>query len=176
MCVVIDMNVIIAVFNEDDKKHEFFRPVRDWILTGKGKMVVGGSTYFKELGKLNKFRRLYLALRKAGKVVVSSDSDIDKLELELKDKLSHPNFDDPHIVALLIISGCKVICSQDARAYPFFQRKEWYPKGKSVPKIYCEKSYSKRSAILIDKNIADICLPCLKLNKTAQNSFKKVAL
>ena len=175
MCVVIDMNVVNCVFNVDNQSHESFKPVKEWILNGKGKMVVGGETYFKELGKLAKFRKFYLALRKAGKVIlVKPEKEIDDLELKLKDSLSHKNFDDPHIVALLIVSGCKVICSNDARAYPFFHKKEWYPKGRSIPKIYCDKSYSKHKEILTDNNMAEICLPCLKLKKADQQLFDKI--
>jgi len=177
MCVVIDMNVMNCVFNSNNQNHEQFKPVKDWILNGKGKMVVGGDTYFEELGKLAKFRKFYLALRKAGKVVVvKPEKDIDALETKLDASLSHKNFDDPHIVALLIVSGCKIICSNDARAFPYFQKKEWYPKGRSLPKIYCDKSYSKHKEILTDNNMADICLPCLKLKKTAQQAFDKIAV
>lgn len=172
MCVVIDMNVIKAVFNSDNQEHEYFKPVQDWILNGKGKMVVGGNTYYQELSELHKFRRFFLALRKAGKVVVGGDEDtIDTLEEQLKNKLSHRDFDDPHIVALLIVSGCKVICSNDVRAYPFFQKKDWYPKGQGIPKIYCGRSYTKSDEILCDTNIANICLPCTRLNKSTQDGL-----
>lgn len=175
MCVVIDMNVVKTVFNDGETNHQYYRPVKDWILGGKGKMVVGGSTYYKELGKMHKFRKFYLALRKAGKVVIGgSEEQIDDLEEKLKKTLSHRDFDDPHIVALLIVSGCKVICSEDVRAYPFFQKKEWYPKGKGVPKIYCERSYLKSSEILCDSNIADVCLPCSRLNRLQQHAVSSI--
>lgn len=177
MCVVIDMNVIKAVFNAEDKKHEYFKPVKDWILVGKGKMVVGGNTYYQELSELHNFRRFYLALRKAGKVVIGGDEKvIDELEEKLKGETSHRDFDDPHIVALLIVSGCKVICSNDARAYPFFQKKDWYPKNQSVPKIYCERSHAKSDEILCDTNIANVCLPCTRLNKGQQEGFSSIAV
>jgi len=140
-------------------------------------MVVGGSTYFKKLEKLNKIRKLYLALRKAGKVIiVTPENKINTLEDKLSGELQHKDFDDPHIVALLIISGCRVICSNDARAYPFFQKKEWYPKGRKTPKIYCDKSYSKYSEILCNENLADICMPCNKLNKRNIELIKDIKL
>ncbi|OOE32009.1 hypothetical protein [Salinivibrio kushneri] len=177
MCIVIDMNVVKTVFNEEEKDHQYYKPVKDWILRGKGKMVVGGKTYHEELKRMYKFRKLYLALRKAGKVVVGGcDEKIDKLEMELKETLNHRDFDDPHIVALLIVSGCKVICSEDARAYPFFQKNEWYPKGQNVPKIYCKRSYSKSKEILSDSNIAGICLPCSRLNRVQQDAFSGIVV
>lgn len=176
MCIVIDINVIKTVFNEEEKNHQYYKPVKDWILGGKGKMVVGGSTYYEELEKMYKFRKFYIALRKAGKVVVGCDEKIDNLELDLKETLNHRDFDDPHIVALLIISGCKIICSEDARAYPFFQKSEWYPKGKSVPKIYCKRAHSKSKELLSDSNIAEICLPCSRLNREQKEAFSEISV
>lgn len=177
MCLIIDMNVLPCVFNEENANHANFKPVKDWILSGKGKMVVGGSTYFSELAKLNKIRKFYIALRKAGKaVVVEPAIEIDKLEEKLKEKFEHKDFDDPHIVALLIVSGCQIICSNDARAFRFFQNKGWYPKGSSVPKIYCDKSFNKSKEILNDRNMVNICMPCEKLKKEQIELLSQVAL
>jgi hypothetical protein len=176
MCVVIDMNVLPCVFIEQNDKHNMFKPIKSWILEGKGKMVVGGKTYFDELEKMVKIRKIYVQLRKAGKVVVIEQNSIDNLENELKKKLQHQDFDDPHIVALLIISGCQVVCSNDVRAFQFFQMNKWYPKGRSIPKIYCDRSYANRGDILNDNNIADICTPCNQLNKKQAQAIAQVAV
>jgi hypothetical protein len=166
MCIVIDMNAFSCVFNETNENHENYSPVKEWILNGKGKIVVGGSSYLKELGKLGKYRKFFIELRKAVKVIVVEDEkSIDELEAELKVKFSHKDFDDPHIVALLIVSGCRVVCSDDSRAYSFIKAKKLYPKGSTIPKIYGKNSYSSKDKILSDKNIAEICKPCNRLKK-----------
>lgn len=165
MCLVIDMNTIPTVFNPDLDNHEKYKPVLDWVISGKGKMVCGGSKYWEELKQIGKYLRFFNELNKAGKVVKVDDEAVDQKMDELMEICDDSDFDDPHIVALLIVSGCKVVSSEDARSYPYIKRKEWYPKGRDVPKIYKSSSFNKASTILCDGNLADICLPCLKLRK-----------
>lgn len=173
MCVVIDMNVFGSVFNPDDDKHIFFEPVKSWVINGKAKIVMGGTKYYEELEKLAKYRKLILALKRAGKVYdVPDTNSIDKKSDELAQAINHRDFDDPHIVALLIISGCPVICSNDERAFPFFQKREWYPKGQSIPKVYCERSYACRDEILNDSNLMEKLKPLEKLNKKAIETLR----
>jgi len=50
-----------------------------------------------------------------------------------------PDFDDPHIVALLNISNCKNICTDDYRAIPFFKEKSFYSNS-VIPKIHTKQS------------------------------------
>lgn len=165
MCIVIDINTFHAVFNTESDSHKLYQPVMQWVISGKGKIVCGGSGYFRELAKLKKFTRLFNQLKTAGKVVFADDVKIDAKEAELKLLCDDNDFDDPHIVALLIVSGCRLICTEDSRSYPYLKKKEWFPKGAVLPKIYCAKSTKRAGKLLADKNIAEICLPCIKLNK-----------
>lgn len=166
MCLVIDINAIPTVFNPDLENHEKYKPVLDWVIKGNGKMVCGGTKYWEEFKLIGKYIRLFNQLNKAGKVVKVDDEAVDQKMGELVKLCNDADFDDPHIVALLIVSGCKVVSSEDARSYPYIKRKEWYPKGRGVPKIYKSSSFNYASAILCDGNLADVCLPCLKLRKS----------
>ena len=165
MCLVIDMNTIPTVFNPSLQNHDKFKPVLDWLIHGKGKMVCGGTKYWKEFKLINKYIRFFNQLNKAGKVVKIDDNAVDQKMNELVGLCNDDDFDDPHIVALLIVSGCKVISSEDVRSYPYIKRREWYPKGSSIPKIYKSSSFGQASSILSDNNIASVCLPCLRLKK-----------
>lgn len=165
MCIVIDVNTFHAVFNSESDNHETYRPVAQWIVEGKGKIVCGGESYFRELSKLSKYLRFFNQLKKAGKVVFADSERVDAKEAELKLLCQDDDFDDPHIVALLIVSGCRLICSEDARSYPYLRRRQWFPKGGVIPKIYCARSADRAGSLLVDKNIADICLPCERLRK-----------
>lgn len=166
MCLVIDMNTIPKVFNPSLDGHEKYKPILDWVINGRGKMVCGGSKYWEEFKLIGKYVRLFNQLNKAGKVVKIDDEAVDEKKDELMRLCNDPDFDDPHIVALLIVSGCKVISSEDARSYPYIKRKEWYPKGRDTPRIYKSSSFNNASSILCDGNLADVCLPCLKLRKS----------
>jgi len=167
MCIVIDINTFHAVFNPDSENHKLYQPVTEWVISGKGKIVCGGSGYLSELVKLKRFMGLFNQLKKAGKVVWADDVKVDAKEAELKLLCDDDDFDDPHIVALLIVSGCRLICTEDSRSYPYLKKKEWFPKGAALPKIYCAQSVRRAGKLLVDKNIADICLPCIRLNKVA---------
>lgn len=171
MCLVIDMNAISVVFNPNSKNHDKFKPVLEWIVSGKGKMVCGGTKYWEELSTVRKYLRLFNELNKAGKVVKVDDASVDIKMDELMGLCNDSDFDDPHIVALLIVSKCKVVTSEDSRSYPYIKRREWYSKSKDIPKIYKKSSFSVASTILSDKNIAEICLPCLKLKKKQSESL-----
>lgn len=55
-------------------------------------------------------------------------------ELEIK-----PDFDDPHIIALLNVSKCKNILTDDKRAMPFIKEKCLYDNS-NIPKIHTKQS------------------------------------
>ena len=77
-----------------------------------------------------------------GKLVKVTDSAVDKLAKELKHRVSDKDFDDEHIVALVIVTGCRVVCTDDKRAMPYLKRRDLYPKGSRPPKIYQGKEHA----------------------------------
>ena len=171
MCLVIDMNVIPSVFNPNSDEHQNYKPVLEWVVKGKGKMVCGGTTYWDEFKKIGKYLKFFNQLNKAGKVVKVDDTLVDNKMNELIKLCTDSDFGDPHIAALLIVSGCKVLCSEDERSYPYIKRKEWYASNCSVPKIYKSTSIKNAPTILSDNNMANICQPCLKLSKNISENL-----
>ena len=162
MCFVLDANVFGALFDSNNLNHSDFRPALDWVVYGKGKMVYGGSKYKTEMRAARKYIRFFAALEKAGKIVHLCDVDVDRVEKEIADAELDKNFNDPHLVAIVIVSGCKIICTNDKSAIPYLKKSEFY-KGKTrKPKIYQSK---KNIRLLTDKYISSICVPCNKLNK-----------
>lgn len=161
MCIIIDTNTWAEVFDATAEKHTEFEPVYAWIAgeNGIGKMVCGGATYRKEIPK--KYLRLLKLYNDRRKTIMVSDEDVDAKEAELKAMLEHRDFDDPHIVALVCVSGCRLVCTQDDRAIPFItgkheDAKQFYPKKFPRPKIYRS---SKNADLLIEKNIPKQYLP-----------------
>lgn len=154
MCIVIDTNTLGNVFDEENEYHNDFKPVKDWIINGKGKIVYGGTRYLEELGKYRKIFALYNAARKAHYI---NNAEVDEDENFVSEQIQHPNFDDQHLVALLRVSGCKLICSLDERAYEFFRHETFFNPARKRPKIYNQLSCQ---ALLNDRNIARICKPC----------------
>ena len=145
MCIVIDTNSLASVFDQKSEHHAEFRPVLEWIVLGNGKIVYGGTTYKRELAKATKYFRLLVELKKVSKIVEIDSVRVGEIEQRLAQTLSHSDFDDPHIVAIIIASGCRLICSADARAFRYFRK--------------------LNRGLLQDKNIADCCRPLSKLPK-----------
>lgn len=158
MCIVVDANCLTHVFKKYSDNHLDFKPVLDWIIDGKGKFVFGGTKYIEELGV--GYLRLFTDLSRVRKTVKIDTQEVDDKTEWAAEQIQHNDFDDPHIVALLLVSGCKLVCSRDARSYPYLTHKLFFSPASKRPKIY---SSSKNADLLKDKNIAERCRPSNKL-------------
>ncbi|OFX81514.1 MAG: hypothetical protein A2X12_00990 [Bacteroidetes bacterium GWE2_29_8] len=168
MCIVIDTNVLGSVFNDDPKckeKHSEYKPVFDWINDGIGKIVYGGTTYCKEIEY--KYLKLFSQYRTAQKAIYINDDEVDEKEKWVTEQITHPNFDDQHIVALLIVSKCRLICSNDKRAYPYFTHNTFF-NNQDKPKIYSGK---RNIDLLCEANIPDKYKPVKKTTKGQKKSL-----
>ena len=168
MCLVLDTNVFGAFFDPTNVKHNDFLPALTWVVKGKGKLVYGGTKYKTEMKAAKKYIRIFASLQRAGKMVLLSDADVDGHEAELIRIEPNRDFDDPHLVAIILASECRIVCTNDKRALPYLKRSEFYKGKVKKPKIY---QSIRNISLLSDKNIADICLPSSKLNKNQAASL-----
>lgn len=163
MCIIIDTNTLSKVFKNDNKEHLEFKPVLDWIINGNGKIVVGGTKFDIEIfEKVQWFIKLFNQLKSANKVVVIKNKLVDERQASVEKLKKHRKFDDTHVVALIGVSGCKLLCTHDSNSFPFVQDKTLYPKGKKPPAIY-HKSTNKN--LLCNTNISNCCTPNIRLTK-----------
>ncbi|MDM8523102.1 hypothetical protein QUF80_07000 [Desulfococcaceae bacterium HSG8] len=116
--------------------------------------MFGGSKYKKELAKAKKYHRIIGQFRRAGRVVEVDGKEVDKEQRKIQDNFSHPDFDDPHLVAIVIVSKVRLVCTNEKRACPFLKKPGLYPKGIERPKIY---SGTRNAGLLTERNIARIC-------------------
>jgi len=170
MPIIVDTNCIANVFDTGSKNHLKFKPVLDWIIKGKGKLVFGGTTYEKEMPK--KYRRTFNILKKVSKTIEGDRKAIDQKEIENKNLIPDKDFDDPHIAAIAFISKCRLICSEDKRSIKFIKNKVLYSKDFVVPKFYTK---AKNKDLLNDANIDDIYKPISKLAKKNQKNFDRLS-
>ena len=110
MCIVIDANTFHKMV---DTNNEDFTPLNNWIQNTDHKIIHGGSTYSKELLLHNDFRRYLKGLERVGKTKEIETKQVDELEEKLKLYFINTAYDDHHLVAILFISGCKLVCSHD---------------------------------------------------------------
>jgi len=168
MCIVIDANTLTCVFNNENIDHSNFVPVYDWIITGKGKMVIGGSHYGEELNQVRYLIPFIAQLIKANKVKVLDKQSVDDKEAEILGLVTGRDFDDPHIIAIVVIGGIRLVCTNEKRAIPFFTNKCFYSKGKA-PKIYTSR---RNTNLLTNKYCINCRVDCRKLNKNKYTKLK----
>jgi hypothetical protein len=156
MCLIVDANCFGCVFNDKAEHHERFIPVFNWLLYGKGgRLIYGGEKYKREVDfRTSKYRRIMGEIERKGRLLPMPDKAVDELAAKVRAKVNNPEFDDEHIVALVAISKCCIVCTNDKRSFPFLKRRDLYPKGVKPPKIY----QSRRNAKLCcQEHVVDVC-------------------
>lgn len=166
MAIIVDTNCFSRVFCRDNKEHGEFAPVLEWIIRGNGFLVYGGSKYKQELKDAMKFMRFFNLLKAAKKAVSFDDDTIDKLQTKYEQLINDPDFDDPHLPAIVLVSKCRLICTKDRRSYRFVTSPGMYPKRFHVPMYY---SGLQDVGKLTDKNIPK----CLMIHRSRLNKNQK---
>ncbi len=173
MPVIIDTNCFACVFSSKNKHHLEFKPILEWIIKGNGIMIIGGTKYEKELIKDFTYQKIIRLLREIGKVKQGNTLQIDNQEKEIKKKLIQKGFNDQHLVAMVIVTKCRIICSNDKESIQFVTLKNLYPKGALHPVYY---SSSKNKSLLCDKYIDDSYKPAKKtIKRLATKALKSIA-
>jgi predicted nucleic acid-binding protein len=153
--MLIDTNLIAVFFNKNNERHGIYKPVLEWFMTGKAKIVTGGGRYYQREIKerLVSYVPILTELSRLNKTHWFPDKDVDELVTHIESLESDSDFDDPHIVALLCISKAKIFCSEDERAFKFVKDKKFYPKGQETPKVLSLKTHAASLELLNDENI-----------------------
>lgn len=150
MAIIVDTNCFARVFNRKCKEHTEFAPVLDWIVNGNGFLVYGGSKYLEELKKSHTYMKFFRLLKELNKAFEFEKELIDNLMVEYDTKYGNKDFDDPHLPAIVLVSRCRIICSDDKRSIPYVTSPCMYPKKFKTPSYY---TGLKDSTLLVDRNI-----------------------
>jgi hypothetical protein len=118
-------------------------------------MIYGGTKYNHELHQARKFLPMVAELSRARRAILLPRQKVDDFAIAVKNREPDPGFNDEHIVALVIASRCRLICTDDKRAIPYFKKKEFYqPYKLHKPKIYNYRSHQDQCC---DEHIVPIC-------------------
>lgn len=154
MCIIADPPTFIPIFKNTDPEYEKFSAVREWVQNGRGKFIMGGTTYQNELFAVRSILKILTELERRGKVKRTDTMTVDSEEAIVKELEPTQDFDDPHLVALVRASGCKVICIRDPRSHRFLRMAKFYKSKKDRPKLYTRE---KNINLLCNNNIAPCC-------------------
>ena len=120
MCAIIDANVGHQLFgNKPPSAGSYFL---DWLIKGKGKLVVGGDLR-QELERSEKFKRLLLELERANKAINILSREVDDATKALND-LRICKSDDKHVLALAKVSGARLLFTNDQDLQKDFKNRE----------------------------------------------------
>lgn len=171
MAIIIDTNCFARVFCRSNKEHADFAPVLDWIIEGNGIMVYGGTKYNNELNKCKKYIPFFNLLKTAKKTFKCNCAKVDELQAKYEGMINDPDFDDPHLPAIVLVSKCRLICSKDYRSIPFVTSRDMYPKRFHLPQYY---SSAKDKKLLCDDMIDErLKKYCHSLNKRQKDAIYK---
>ncbi len=155
MCVIIDTVCFPKVFDPTNAQHERFQPVFAWVMDGGGSIVFGGTKYRTEIcERIRRFGRLLVDLERKNRLVRLNDSRVDATEAKLKELEPCKEFNDAHIVAMVIVSKCCVVCTDDIESLPYLADRRFYPRGTKPPHVYHAKDHA---GLCCGKYMADIC-------------------
>jgi hypothetical protein len=108
MCLILDTDIIHKVF---PNPAEDFEPVHEALTSGKAKLVYGGELG-REYQRMVQFRRFLLRLDQQGVAKKFPDTIVDAKAENLRQE-GRCQSNDPHILALAIVSGVRLLCSED---------------------------------------------------------------
>ena len=116
MCLILDTNKYGDFLNP---KNENMKPVKAWLENRGGKMVYSPTSKMKaELNKsMPEMRKRIDYYIQEG---IAIEIDKNRVEKE-KEKLTDLKSDDPHIIALAIVSGAKLLVSSDRKLHKDFK-------------------------------------------------------
>lgn len=149
MCIVVDINTLVPVFDESCDLHPDFVHVKNWIESGRGYLVFGGTKFKQELQKTYRYLRLIRQMKEAGQALAVRDDVVDAEEARVKNRTEGTDCDDQHIIALLGASRCPLLCSADKRSYKYVRNRDLYPEGMPRVRIYS----SKRNRSLLSQSV-----------------------
>lgn len=134
MCIILDNNIGGEVFG--DNRSEASEAVWRWIngIEGEDKRlrVVIGGKLTRELYKTNQTRKWLIRGVRRANVMVYDNKTVDLKEKEVQDW--DLRSDDPHIIALALVSGARLLYSNDLPLQKDFRNTKFI--GKPKGKIY----------------------------------------
>lgn len=114
MCILVDANLFSTITNSRSSDYSEYLPVLQWVENDRGKFVHGGSHYEKEIRKHHLFRQLLFQMEHKGKTILVSKTYVDETERYLVANYVGKDFDDHHILAILLVSNCILVCTKDS--------------------------------------------------------------
>lgn len=135
MCLIIDNNVVHLVFRQTPS--EDYIPIVKALTQRKAKAVYGGYLV-EEYKLLRTYFKIILEFDRQGMMRKINDTKVNDVTTNIEKRVSLKS-DDPHIIALALVSNARLLCSEDKDLAEDFTNKEILnPRGK----VYRKKTHA----------------------------------
>ncbi len=158
MCAIVDNNVRDQVFgNNRPSAGEFFF---NWLEDRGGRLVVGGEL-LKELSGYSDFTDWLPSAIRSGRARIIPNHEVDAETESLKSQ-SVCSSNDEHILALAIVSGVRLLFTNDDALQNDFNDPEIInqPRGKIYTTRVHENTTNTHRYLLSPRNIRQLCGLC----------------
>ena len=151
MCGIVDANVASEVFGENRPPagKYFF----DWLSSPHGQLIVGGELR-RELNRNRRFERwLGNAIRVGRATTMPTEAVVARTE-ELRQR-DICRSDDEHVVALALVSGARLLYTNDAELIDDFKNREVVaaPRGKVYTTAKDDRVTKTHRRLLADRTL-----------------------
>lgn len=119
MCAILDAN---SFSNFRDQNNEDLKPVRNWVDKKNGKIIYTDTEKFESEWLKGGMKELMRTLYQADKLKYVPAQEVEKKVDELRNEKKIKS-NDPHIIALAIVAGVKVLVSSDQTLHQDFKNR-----------------------------------------------------
>jgi len=123
MCVILDTNRFSEALGK--ARDPRYVPLLEWVLSGRGLLVYGGTKYDTEIDGVQVARTFFAQRLRAGQAFLASKADVDAEEAKIA-AMPHDS-DDEHILALARVTGARTVCTEDADLMSDFKNTKLVP-------------------------------------------------
>lgn len=151
MCGIVDANVANEVFGHDRPPagERFF----DWLEDPRGQLVFGGRLR-RELSRNQRFVQWFGVAVRLGRARSVADADVEARAHELRQQHVCVS-DDEHVVALALVSGARLLYTNDAALIDDFKNREIVrrPGGKIYTTTRDDRVTAAHRRLLADRTL-----------------------
>ena len=109
-CAIVDANAVADVFG--DSPSEAGAGLRRWISSGNGRLISGGKLHVELRRASADFQQWASVARGAGQLTIFDDDELQP-QVDYFDAHRSRRSNDPHVLALAIVSGARLLYSND---------------------------------------------------------------
>lgn len=127
MCAIIDANVASQLWQNGGTPAG--QALRAEIEMGRVPLVIGGRLREELWGAGERMRRWLIQLQNAGRLTTMDREEVDRVTKELKSSRGPTPLtsDDEHVVALAVVSGARLLFTNDTRLSQDFKNPQIVP-------------------------------------------------